>query len=235
MPAPHHSVFLHAGCPSCRPTNSVKALKADSIHVTSRKKNSSKKSVNDKTNGGQPLRLPLPVNGCRPPLTLLCKAQDAAYCYCCNVVCVCVCWTKPHEPLGHIIFRWDQTLKLQSQTKSSWLLWLLRHMKIFTHSLTYLQQQQQQPFNGRLFGTTRVGRYQKKHSPAHTHPGQRTSFIIFLHLQRSAASSLFSLHAWQSSQITSFQVLLLTRSYLKLEGYDTMFCGVRSWCLWSQT
>ena len=25
MPAPHHSVFLRAGCPSCRPTNSVKA------------------------------------------------------------------------------------------------------------------------------------------------------------------------------------------------------------------
>jgi len=28
MPAPHHSVFLQAGCPSCHPTNSVKALKA---------------------------------------------------------------------------------------------------------------------------------------------------------------------------------------------------------------
>ena len=28
MPAPHHSVFLQAGCPSCRPTNSVKTLKA---------------------------------------------------------------------------------------------------------------------------------------------------------------------------------------------------------------
>jgi len=27
MPAPHHSSFLQAGCPSCRPTNSVKALK----------------------------------------------------------------------------------------------------------------------------------------------------------------------------------------------------------------
>jgi len=42
-------------------------------------------------------------------------------------------------------------------------------------------EQQQQPFNGRLSGTTRVGRYQKKHSPAHAHPGQRTSFITFLH------------------------------------------------------
>ena len=29
MPAPHHSSFLQAGCPSCHPTNSVKALKAN--------------------------------------------------------------------------------------------------------------------------------------------------------------------------------------------------------------
>jgi len=28
MPAAHHSVFLQAGCPSCCPTNTVKALKA---------------------------------------------------------------------------------------------------------------------------------------------------------------------------------------------------------------
>ena len=31
IPTPHHSVFLQAGCPSCRPTNSVKALKAQII------------------------------------------------------------------------------------------------------------------------------------------------------------------------------------------------------------
>jgi len=54
-----------------------------------------------------------------------------------------------------------------------------------------MEQQQQQRFNGRLSGTTRVGRYQKKHSPAHTHPDQHTSFITFLHLQRSMASYLF--------------------------------------------
>ena len=30
MPAPHHSVFLQAGCPSCHPTNSVNAMKAQS-------------------------------------------------------------------------------------------------------------------------------------------------------------------------------------------------------------
>jgi len=29
MPAPHHSVLLQAGCPSCCPTNSVKPLKAN--------------------------------------------------------------------------------------------------------------------------------------------------------------------------------------------------------------
>ena len=52
-----------------------------------------------------------------------------------------------------------------------------------------------QPFNGRWSGTTRVGRYQKKHSPTHTHPGHRTSFISFLHLLRSIPSFLFSLRS----------------------------------------
>ena len=33
-PAPHYSVFLQAGCPFCRPTNSVKALKALSTEGT---------------------------------------------------------------------------------------------------------------------------------------------------------------------------------------------------------
>ena len=64
-----------------------------------------------------------------------------------------------------------------------------------------------QPFNGLWSGTTRVGRYQQKPSPTHTHPDHRTSFINFLHLQRSMASSLFSLRAWQSSRTTSVQVL----------------------------
>ena len=63
-----------------------------------------------------------------------------------------------------------------------------------------------QPFNGLWCGTTRVGRYQKKHSITHTHPDHRTSFII-LHLQRSMASSLFILPAWQSFRTTSLQVL----------------------------
>ena len=47
-----------------------------------------------------------------------------------------------------------------------------------------------QPFNNHWSATTRVGRYQKQHSPTHTHPGHRTSFINFLHLLRSIASIL---------------------------------------------
>ena len=70
---------------------------------------------------------------------------------------------------------------------------------------TYFEQRQR-PFNGLWSGTTRVGRYQKEHSPTHTHPDHRASFIIFLLLQRSMASSLFNLRAWQSSRTTSFQV-----------------------------
>ena len=74
--------------------------------------------------------------------------------------------------------------------------------RLHIHTRTHTQ-----PFNGLLSGTTRVGRYQKKHSPTHTHPDHRTSFIIFLYLQRSMASSLLSLRAWQSSRTTSLQVL----------------------------
>jgi len=37
-PAPHHSSFLQAGCPSCRPTNTVKALKATKKNYTHKEK-----------------------------------------------------------------------------------------------------------------------------------------------------------------------------------------------------
>ena len=80
--------------------------------------------------------------------------------------------------------------------------------KVMTHAHAHAHAHAHtQPFNGLLSGTTRVGRYQKKYSPTHTHPDHRTSFIIFLHLQRSKASSLFSLRAWQSSRTTLLQVL----------------------------
>ena len=65
-------------------------------------------------------------------------------------------------------------------------------IRYYTHSLS-LSHTHTQPFNGLLSGTTQVGWYQKKRSPTHTHPDHRTSFIIFLHLQRSMASCLFSL------------------------------------------
>jgi len=57
--------------------------------------------------------------------------------------------------------------------------------------------QQQQPFYGPLSGTTRVSRYQKKHSPTH-YPDHHPIFISFFHLPRSTASSLFKLRAWHS-------------------------------------
>jgi len=74
----------------------------------------------------------------------------------------------------------------------------LSNTKDITHTLNLLS------------GTTRVGRYRKKHSltPTHTHPDHRTSFINFLPLLRSIASSVFSLRARQSSLTTSLQVLL---------------------------
>jgi len=65
---------------------------------------------------------------------------------------------------------------------------------------------QQRPFYVPLSGTTRVSRYQKKHSPTH-HPDHYPIFISFFHLPRSITSSLFKLRAWQSYCTTSFHVL----------------------------
>jgi len=70
-------------------------------------------------------------------------------------------------------------------------------------------EQQQRPFNGLWSGTTRVGRYQKKHPPTHTPPDHRASLINFLHLQRSTASPLL-------------RMLLLQQELLK--NYDTIPC-----------
>ena len=78
---------------------------------------------------------------------------------------------------------------------------------IWSPRYVYLKHTHTQPFNGLWSGTTRVGQYQKKHSPTHTHTDHRTSVIIFLHLQQSMASTLFILRAWQSSHTTSLQVL----------------------------
>jgi len=48
-----------------------------------------------------------------------------------------------------------------------------------------------------LCGTTRVSRYQKKHSPTHTYCGHQSSLICCLHLLL-VQKQLFSLRAWQS-------------------------------------
>ena len=74
------------------------------------------------------------------------------------------------------------------------------------HLATIDQQQQQRPFYGPLSGTTRVSRYQKKHTPTH-HPDHHPIFISFLHLPQSIASSLFKLRASQSFCTTSLHVL----------------------------
>jgi len=65
---------------------------------------------------------------------------------------------------------------------------------------------QQQSLYGPLSGTTRVSRYQKKHSPTH-HPDHHPVFISFFHLLRSIASSLFKLRAWQPFCTTYVPVL----------------------------
>jgi len=49
-----------------------------------------------------------------------------------------------------------------------------------------------------LSGTSRVSRYQKKHSPTHIYRGHQSSLICFIHLIWSTESSLFNLQAWQS-------------------------------------
>jgi len=72
--------------------------------------------------------------------------------------------------------------------------------------MEWIPTQQQQPFYGRLSGTTRVSRYQKKHSPTH-HSDHHPIFISFFHLPWSIASSLFKLHALQSFCTTSVHAL----------------------------
>jgi len=68
-------------------------------------------------------------------------------------------------------------------------------------------QQQQQPFYDPLSVTTRVSRYQKKHSPTH-HPDHHPIFISFFHLPRSIASSLFKLLRFARTHCGSLQLSL---------------------------
>ena len=102
--------------------------------------------------------------------------------------------STPHLTMffnGQWVARWTRAQKGLGSNRS-------RDAVGYTNNLfenSIQQQQQQHPFNGPLSGTTRVSRYQKEHSPTHTHPAHRASFITFLHLQRSMVSSLFNLRA----------------------------------------
>ena len=128
-----------------------------------------------------------------------------------SCIAICSIWLVLRCSLKHLI-----TIFVPSYVLGQWHCYKLRLHFLPFHQLSLLivflcpssrrdcitlqkgsiqEQQQQQPFNGRLSGTTRVDRYQEKHSPDHTHPGRCTSFITFLHLERSMASSLFSLRA----------------------------------------
>ena len=73
----------------------------------------------------------------------------------------------------------------------------------FTFSVHLIRIMCTQPFNGPLSRTSRVGRYQQKHSPT----DHQTSFVNFLRLLQSTLFSLFNLRAWQSFSTTSLQVL----------------------------
>jgi len=120
-----------------------------------------------------------------------------------------LCWLsqRPHQWLAHSSTDLDYSLSWHSadhwrppspchntQAPSQQHVKAHRSLNTPAHTHTHTHTQ---PFNGRWSGTTRVGWYKKKHSPTHTHPDHRTSFINFLHLLRSTASSLFSLYARQ--------------------------------------
>jgi len=82
-----------------------------------------------------------------------------------------------------------------------------------------------------LSGTTRVGRYHKKHSPIHTQP----FFVNFLHLLRPTASSVSNLRTWQSFFTTSLQVfcfLLVCDSLLDIHTFlrPIISSSVRNTC-----
>jgi len=87
---------------------------------------------------------------------------------------------KAHQHCTHL-----HTLTEAQQHQRNVAASILSSKKTQTHT-------QIQPFNGPLSETTWVGWYQKKQSPIHTHHESQTSFINFLQLLQSIASSLFN-------------------------------------------
>ena len=79
-----------------------------------------------------------------------------------------------------------------------------------------------QPFNGPLCRPAWVRRYQKKHSPTHTHPVHQTSFICFLHLLRSIAPrSVYVLDSPFPQPLSRFSLvfLLVCALYFMLHAF----------------
>ena len=67
-----------------------------------------------------------------------------------------------------------------------------------------------------LSGTTQVCQYQKKHSPSHTCPEHQSSFICFLHLLQSMASSLFHLRTCLFAPLSKSSLALGVSAYKPL-------------------
>jgi len=131
---------------------------------------------------------------------------STSYSMCLLNAIVCVLWSLHQYPVsGKFWFQSDSrfnylaTIQCWPDSENPYLVhpycYPTNSVKAVKEHLT--TQQQQQPFYGPLSGTTRVSRYQKKHSPTHN-PDHRPIFISFFHLPRSIASSLFKLRAWQS-------------------------------------
>ena len=103
--------------------------------------------------------------------------------------------------------RFQLTRRIARSLGDSWASCLFSWLQAHTHTHTHTHST-----HNRLTAFVRdyPGRPVPEETFTHSHPSwsYRTSFIIFLHLQRSMASSLFSLRAWQSSRTTSLQVLL---------------------------
>jgi len=84
--------------------------------------------------------------------------------------------------------------------RASWCLCIirknLRHRTVCTSTQLFMHPPKHNRFTAlwTLSRTTRVSRYQKKHSPTHTYRGHQSSLICFIHLLRSIASSC-SIHA----------------------------------------
>jgi len=105
-------------------------------------------------------------------------------------ICVCQSYSETNQWCF-----WGGTVQLSAN-----------QYKTIIHDIWHNTTQQQQLFYVPLSRTTRVSRYQKKHSPTY-HPDHHPIFISFFHLLWSIASSLFKLRTWQSFCTTSLHVL----------------------------